>query len=713
MAAAAGQRAMHRDGAAAAPSVLEAGALPVEDLAALAWRESIRPRPVYQAHKWFARRFGTAFRALLTAAALPDGRDFWQGYYEGTAWAGKTVLDPFVGGGTSVIEAFRLGADVVGVDIDAVACSITRFEAAAAHMPDLRPTLERLQREIGAQLAPYYCTTDASGISLEVLHYFWVQTVPCIGCGEVVEAHPHYQLAFDAEGTDQWVFCPGCHAIQTCHRAETYLSCPDCGTTTAIGSGTVRFGRLSCPRCGARERLIDVAPRTGRPPDWRLFALEYLDVPASGSRPVPLRHRSFRSAATQDVATYDAATAALEARRGPDGSLAWIPDRLVPVEGRADDRLPRYGYRQYQQLFNPRQLLHLSLLAEAIAALPGPEQEAFALAFSDHLTTNCMMTSYARGWRRTSPLFSIRAFRHIARPVELNPWLAGTGRGTFPNAIRQVQRATQFARQPVEPLLAGGFQATPSVCTGQQVRVYHRNAASLTPIPDASVPFVLTDPPYFDNIAYSELSDFFLPWLQQLGVVADDNQALVARVESLAAHGRDANAAAAFGVGLSECFAEIARVLTPDGRFVFTFRHRSAGAWLALAHALAHARLRPLQIFPLFGDARNGLHTHAGSSRWDAVFVMAPDGAARPHELTLSGDAMDQACRHCARWTTRLAAGGHGLFRPADGVNLLRACLVGAALGLFPGEHAAAPCRALGDALTDEAILARPPTEPR
>ena len=59
-----------------------------------------------------------------------------------------------------------------------------------------------------------------------------------------------------------------------------------------------------------------------------------------------------------------------------------------------------------------------------------------------------MLTYYAFGWRRIAPLFTIRAFRHVSRPVEINPWLDGTGRGTFPNAVRQVQRAIDFARAP-------------------------------------------------------------------------------------------------------------------------------------------------------------------------------------------------------------------------------------------------------------------------
>src|SRR5689334_7963728 len=122
-------------------SLLDAGLVPVVEIARLSDREGWRPRPIYQAHRWFARRFGSAFRSLLVAAALPKDGDFWKAYYGGVDYQGRTVLDPFVGGGTSVIESLRLGANVVGVDVDAVACAITRFETRAAATPDLLPFL--------------------------------------------------------------------------------------------------------------------------------------------------------------------------------------------------------------------------------------------------------------------------------------------------------------------------------------------------------------------------------------------------------------------------------------------------------------------------------------------------------------------------------------------------------------------------------------------
>lgn len=664
------------------PTVLDTGLLPVEELATLARREGRRPLPIYQAHRWFARRFGSAFRALLVAAATPAGCDFWQAYYAGVDWSDRTLLDPFVGGGTSVIEAMQLGANVIGVDVDAVACAITRFETRMAQTPDLRPVLQDLKRHVGDRLAPFYRTVTPDGEPRVVLHYFWVQVVECRQCGLPVEAHPHYQLAHEAEGARQWVFCPKCHQVETLNLAETEVCCGRCAIRVPIRPGPVIYGRLTCPHCGAKERLIDIAARTGQPPRWTLFALETLEAP-EGSKRVPLSQRQFRPATEYDRAVLAAVEQALRAQRRPDGTIPRVPDRAIPTEARADDRLPAYGYRYYHELFHTRQLLHLSLLAEAIAELAEPVREAMAMAFSDHLTTNCVMTHYAFGWRRLQPLFSVRAYRHVPRPVEVNPWLDGIGRGTFPNAVHQVRRAIEWAQAPKQALVEGGFSAPKRLNDQQPVAsIVNANAQRLAFLADGSIDFVLTDPPYLDNIAYSELSDFFLPWLQQFGLVNDER--LDSLRENLAARSRDDADLIAFQRSLRRCCAEIARVLKPEGRLVFTFQHVTAGAWWALAAALAGLRLRPVQLLPLLGDSQAGLHKHQGSSQWDAVFVLVK---APPleigNDLALSPGAHRKAREHCVAWSRRLARNRSLAFNQADRRNFYRACLIAAALGLF------------------------------
>src|SRR5437588_4798883 len=73
-------------------------------------------RPLIAVHKWFARRPGTLFRGLLLAefAAEPLANV----YFRSNSFPGKRVADPFMGGGTPLIEANRIDCDVLGVDIN-------------------------------------------------------------------------------------------------------------------------------------------------------------------------------------------------------------------------------------------------------------------------------------------------------------------------------------------------------------------------------------------------------------------------------------------------------------------------------------------------------------------------------------------------------------------------------------------------------------------
>jgi hypothetical protein len=171
--------------------------------------------------------------------------------------------------------------------------------------------------------------------------------------------------------------------------------------TTVIEEGVVDYGEVACPACATTERLIDVAARVSAPPEWRLFALETVPLERASRRWL-MNDRTFQAATDNDRERVRAARRALLRRREGDG-LRWVPRRAIPTEGRSDDRLLDYGYRHYHDLFNPRQLLHLSVLAETIARAEGRERDALALAFSDHLTTNCMLTHYAFGWQTSRP----------------------------------------------------------------------------------------------------------------------------------------------------------------------------------------------------------------------------------------------------------------------------------------------------------------------
>ena len=84
------------------------------------WRKEVH-RPIYHVHKWWARRLGTVFRATVLAALAPSGSDVLRLFYEPTRFPGAVVFDPFMGSGTTIGEALKLGARAIGRDINPVA----------------------------------------------------------------------------------------------------------------------------------------------------------------------------------------------------------------------------------------------------------------------------------------------------------------------------------------------------------------------------------------------------------------------------------------------------------------------------------------------------------------------------------------------------------------------------------------------------------------
>jgi len=82
-------------------------------------------------------------------------------------------------------------------------------------------------------------------------------------------------------------------------------------------------------------------------------------------------------------------------------------------------------------------------------------------------------------------------------------------------------RAAKWARAPSEYQLDGGFKPTSSIkMANTAVQLNVGSAEDMVGIGDETIDLVITDPPYFDNIAYSELADFFHPWMRQLGLIA-------------------------------------------------------------------------------------------------------------------------------------------------------------------------------------------------
>src|SRR5271169_6122037 len=159
---------------------------PIVEINRLAMPERNSFKPIYQMHKWFARRASCVFRAILLGALKPAGTDIMEEFYKGHTHDpdtnGKVILDPFMGGGTTVVEALRLGCKVIGIDLNPVAWFIVKTEVKPVDMEELNAAFERLAsrktssgRTVQEELLSYYRTRcPACGNEDAAINYaFW------------------------------------------------------------------------------------------------------------------------------------------------------------------------------------------------------------------------------------------------------------------------------------------------------------------------------------------------------------------------------------------------------------------------------------------------------------------------------------------------------------------------------------------------------------
>ena len=128
-------------------------------IAALAMREKQiqqNYRPIIAVHKWFARRPGTLFRGLILSEY--SDRPLREAFYSFNDLRGISIADPFMGGGTPLIEANRVGCDVRGYDINPMAYWIVNREIEHLNLTEYRTSAEKLTRDLEARIGALYRT---------------------------------------------------------------------------------------------------------------------------------------------------------------------------------------------------------------------------------------------------------------------------------------------------------------------------------------------------------------------------------------------------------------------------------------------------------------------------------------------------------------------------------------------------------------------------
>ncbi|MFJ4755007.1 DUF1156 domain-containing protein [Streptomyces sp. NPDC088763] len=603
-------------------SVPESGAslietwFPSRELSQLIAKDRRVRDPAYAAHRWWARRPPALLRALLLATALPPGiseQEFWSRYAsEDHHLAGLTVYDPFMGGGSTLVEAQRLGASVMGSDVDPMSVRIVQSELTPVDGKRLRAYGDLLLRHLRSKLSWLY-PTDSDA---QPLHYFSIAEVQCPACNEAGPLYRNLVLVRDPKKVGAvvrdhaiTVFCPICwtlHHLDTPDRKE--IIC--CGKRSKIMSGTFRAAAYHCPSCGQasthRELQTGIAKR-------RVVAVE--ETQHNG-------RRRLRMPISSDT------TGELKAAREWKMRRKSLPHPEGEIRATRSDERPRsFGITRYEELYTSRQLLVLGHALQWIHqnVHEGEFQRALELAISNSLATNNKLCGYATDYGRLSALFSVRGYSLPVLTVELNPLHETGGRGTIAACIERVAKSdTRQVRRHVWDSQARRPAA--NVFSFQRAQgsrwVGLKNAASASELEAISkIDVAVFDPPYFDFIAYDELSEFHRAWFGELELAGDP---LLPKSE---------DPVQSFGTQLGKSLTEMVKRARGNKPFVFTYHSANPDAWKAVGVALDKAQLAVTQLWPVRSDGHMGHHSNPGNCEWDVVVVCRPWGGTVRHEF--------------------------------------------------------------------------------
>ncbi|MGQ9918692.1 MAG: DUF1156 domain-containing protein, partial [Bryobacteraceae bacterium] len=430
--------------------------------------------------------------------------------------------------------------------------------------------------------------------------------------------------------------------------------------------GTVKDGVGKCPfpDCG-REIPADDIKRQAQAGQMghQLYCVVYKKEVVVGrlknGKPKTRLVRGFRAPRPEDDVE------ALVQQRLAEKMPLWrarniVPDEEFP-ENANDDRPRQYGATLWRDQFNPRQLyghctsveVFQDMVEELKAQNGGRLSELdraamvyIALAIDKVLNYNAVQVRWHANRGVVAGVFDRHDFSFKWSYAEMAPTITGLG---YDWALEQTGKALseliELLGHSPESSANGQLFSQPAR-RQPEVKILCESADALS-LPDASIDCIVMDPPYYDNVMYAELSDFFYVWLKRTAgllypelftahLTDKDREAVANPAKFQGQRGARKLAHMDYQRRMARIFAEMRRVLKPGGIMTVMFTHKAKDAWDALATGLIEAGFVITASWPVHTEAEGSLHIREKSAAKSTIFLVCrlrEDSAERREEV--------------------------------------------------------------------------------
>ena len=564
------------------------------------------------------------------------------------------VLDPTAGGGSVPFEVIRVGAEAVANDLNPVSTLIMRATIewpsryGGALKSEFEHLSERFIRTRKERLAPYFPPEeDPDAIST---NFIWARTIVCPYCEGLVPLSPNWRLTPNGTGVrlkPKLGSGPGSDGrICSFEIVES---------ANEQSQGTVSRGDGTCPYsdCG---RVIDgdeikrqaQAGQMGE----QLFAVVYKNRVEkklnTGKRGKDKWVRGYRAPRPED--DNSAEIQARLAEKLPE----WEALDMVPGESYDHmycDRSKIYGVNKWRDLFSPRQLLCHGASVEVFRETLDADRAAgelnevrkaaygyLALSIDKSINWNARLSSWNVNLEGMRSVFDRHDFAFKWSYAEMAPLIAGLGYDWVVGQTAKCIRELVALIRPETSVTGNLFDdADTSDHTPPPVTITCKPGDSLDHVEDGSIDAVVMDPPYYDNVMYAELSDFFYVWLKRTAghvfpelfrrhLTDKDNEAVANPARFKDEKGAKVLAGRDYQERMASIFAECRRTLKTDGVMTLMFTHKATGAWDALTTGLMDAGFAITASWPIKTEAEGSLHIKDKAAANSTIFLVC-----RPH----------------------------------------------------------------------------------